>query len=282
MGDPRQVLHAHGLRPKKSFGQNFLVNRHHTEAIAAACVPTIGSAEWVIELGAGTGVLTAALLERGARVIAVERDRDLLPVLRETFATELAAGTLTLIEGDAKQIDVAALLAEVGATRTVLAGNLPYQITGALLELATQVRALLSGAVFMVQKEVADRLLATPGRKEYGALSVFVGAQFEPRRVVQVPRTAFHPVPEVDSTVVALTPRAHAIDEDASFRAVVRAAFAQRRKKLRNAWSKLASAEHLQALAATVGISLDARGEELSVADFAAFAQVLREAHATR
>lgn len=276
MNDPRQLLHAHGLRPKKSFGQNFLVNAHHVASIAEACLRISREAPpTVIELGAGTGVLTAALLARGAHVVAVERDRELLPVLNAALADPIANGALQLIEADAQRIDVPALLQERGRQRAVLAGNLPYQITGALLELATRIAQSLEGAVFMVQKEVADRLLAAPRSKDYSALTVFVSAQFVPERVVQVPRTAFHPVPDVDSTVVALVPRSAPIAETAEFRAVVKAAFSQRRKKLRNAWGKLADGARLQQAAEAAGISLDARGEELEPARFAAMAMAL-------
>lgn len=278
--DPRKALSARGLRPKKSFGQNFLLSDAHVRAIAERCVPstvtTADAAPLVVELGAGTGVLTAALLSRGAQVIAVERDRDLLPVLAETFAEAIAAGQLHLLEADAKQIELPQLLREHGRERCVLAGNLPYQITGALVELATLERDRTERVIFMVQREVADRITAEPRSKDYSALTVFVAAQFAARKVLNVPRTAFFPAPEVDSAVIELTPLEAAwTAETETFRAVVRGAFGQRRKKLRNAWSKLADAELLATLAGSLGISLDARGEELSVAEFAGLARAL-------
>ncbi len=273
MTDPRSVLSRARLSPKKSFGQNFLVDANVTRAIAETCVPDAerGRAE-VVELGAGTGALTRALLERAARVVAVERDRDLLPLLAEELASEIESGRLVLVEGDAKQVDVRSLFSgEAGAPR-VLAGNLPYQITGPLLEMAVGVAADLTRAVFMIQAEVADRLAAEPSTKTYGALTVFVRAQYIVHRVRSVSPGCFFPPPDVTSAVVELQPHAIAAETDA-FRDVVRAAFATRRKTLRNAWAKLLpSREALEEAATAAGISLDARGETLDVAAFARMA----------
>ena len=275
MSDPRQLLNARQLRPKKSFGQNFLVVARYVDAIADACVA--GDPDpLVVELGAGTGVLTAALLSRGAKVVAVERDRDLIPLLEAEFSEALGTGRLTLLEADAKQIDLAEIVQAHGRSRCVLAGNLPYQLTGPLLERATQNRALVSNVVFLVQKEVAERLAASPRSKEYGALTVFVQAQFAVRLVVQVPRSAFYPAPDVDSAVVSFRPREPPFTEETpAFQRAVRAAFAQRRKTLRNAWAKVADPATVSAAASSAGISLDQRGEELGPDVFAAFARAL-------
>lgn len=272
MTDPRSVLSRARLSPKKSFGQNFLIDANITRAIAEACIPDAerGRAE-VVELGAGTGALTRALLERAARVVAVERDRDLLPVLAEELAGEIASGRLVLVEGDAKQVDVPALFSGTGVPR-VLAGNLPYQITGPLLEMSVGIAGHLTRAVFMIQAEVADRLAAEPSTKTYGALTVFVRAQYIVHRVRSVSPGCFFPPPDVTSAVIELQPHAIAAETDA-FREVVRAAFATRRKTLRNAWAKLLpSREALEAAATAAGISLDARGETLDVEAFARMA----------
>ena len=275
MSDPRRLLASRQLRPKKSFGQNFLIVARYVDAIADACVGA-ESDPLVVELGAGTGVLTAALLARGAKVVAVERDRDLIPVLEAEFAEAIAAGRLTLLEADAKTIELDAIVRAHGRTRCVLAGNLPYQLTGPLLERATQSRDLVTRVVFLVQKEVAERLAAGPRTKVYGALTVFVAAQFAVKLVVHVPSAAFFPAPDVDSAVVAFTPRDPAItDETPTFQQVVRAAFAQRRKTLRNAWGKVATPERILAAAEAAGVSLDQRGEELSPETFAEVARVL-------
>ena len=264
---PRSILNAAGLTPKKSFGQNFLTDTRIVLAIAAVCVPEaeLGRAH-VVEIGAGTGPLTRALLARARHVVAIERDRDLLPVLGEAFGDAISLGSLALVEGDAARVDLEATLGS--APPRVLAGNLPYQITGRLIERACHSAGRFERAVFMVQREVADRLIAPPNNKEYGALSVFVQAAFTVTRVVTVSRGAFFPQPTVDSAVVLFEPRAERIVETPTFRALVKGAFEQRRKTLRNAWSRIAGRSDIDAAAALAGVSLDARGETLGAAAF--------------
>jgi 16S rRNA (adenine1518-N6/adenine1519-N6)-dimethyltransferase len=218
----------------------------------------------VVEIGAGTGALTAELAARGKAVIAIERDRDLVPLLEARFA-----GTnVRVLEGDAQTTDYAALF-DGAAPPRVLCGNLPYQLTGRLLALATEHAARLERAVFMVQAEVAERVLAAPRTKDYGALTVFVRAAFVPTRALRVGAGAFFPPPNVESAVIALVPRADRIAESDAFRAVVKAAFAMRRKTLRNAWRALAELAVLERMAAAAGTTLDARGEELDEGQFA-------------
>lgn len=270
----KQLLERHRLAPKSSFGQNFLEDRHLVEKLADLCAPSGAS---VLELGAGLGALTRPLLERAARVIAVERDRDLVPVLASEFASELEAGKLTLREADAKGIDVAAELGGFPQPR-VMCGNLPYNITGPLIEKAVHAAPVLSKAVFLVQLEVADRLAAKAGDEDYGALSVFVQAAYQVERALVIRRGAFYPQPRVDSAVVVFTPHAEPIArETPMFRALVRGAFAQRRKKLRNAWHSLPerTPEQVALAAERSGIDLDSRGETLSVRDFARMAEEL-------
>lgn len=270
--DPRTVLARHGLRPKKSFGQNFLVAAPVVERIAALCVQAPGAR--VVEIGAGLGTLTSALLAHGAHVVAIERDRELLPVLRGELEADLARGALELVEADAAQVDLPTLLGDAGDR--VLAGNLPYQITGRLLEMAIPVADRISRAVFMVQREVADRLIAPAGGDAYGQLTVFVQAAFAVERALIVRAGCFHPAPRVDSAVVVLrplaTPRAHETD---TFRAVVHAAFGARRKTLRNALSALLRDERARAAVDATGIDLGRRGETLSVEEFAALARAI-------
>jgi 16S rRNA (adenine1518-N6/adenine1519-N6)-dimethyltransferase len=274
------LLRAAGLAPKKSFGQNFLVSDAVIERIALACIPEseVGAAR-VIELGAGPGALTAALTLRAAHVTAVERDRDLVPLLQQSMQEGITLGKLTVVEGDAQTLDLASLFAShPGATGArVLAGNLPYQLTGQLLRLAVEQAEHVDRVVFMVQEEVADRLVASPSTKIYGALTVFVKAAFSVRIVLNVPPGAFVPPPSVSSAVVALVPhRPPLARETDTFRAVVKAAFAMRRKTLRNAWRGVApDMAHLEAAATAAGISLDARGETLDVAAFDRMARAL-------
>jgi 16S rRNA (adenine1518-N6/adenine1519-N6)-dimethyltransferase len=270
-------LRSRGLSPKKRFGQNFLVDPGASRAIAeAATTPSGGT---VLEIGPGLGALTRPLLERAERVVAIERDRDLVPILREEFAEPIETGRVEVIENDAMHVDWMAAL-EGGPEPRTIAGNLPYQITGALLERAVGLASRIDRAVFMVQAEVAERLLASPGSKTYGVLTVFTQAAFEVRRVLSVKAGAFYPRPEVDSAVVLLVPHRPArAEETEAFREAVRAAFGARRKTLRNAWRGLygLSPKALEARAAEADISLDARGETLSVEQFARFAAFGRQ-----
>ena len=290
--DSRAILRAANLRPKKSFGQNFLIAHSVARAIAAACVPDeeVGRAR-VLELGAGVGALTTLLIPRARHVVAIERDRDLVPILEAQLAEARASGMdgtsrdppeggqhlVEVREADAAKVDVAELLGAADeSSPRVLCGNLPYQITGRLLQLAVQQASSIERAVFMVQSEVADRLVASPSTKEYGALTIFVRAAFDVTRVMSVGRGSFHPPPDVTSAVVRMTalrpPRA---EETARFRALVRGAFEARRKTLRNAWQSVAPKEQLARAALAVGVSLDARGETLDVDAYARMAREL-------
>jgi 16S rRNA (adenine1518-N6/adenine1519-N6)-dimethyltransferase len=266
--DPRVVLRGAGLRPKRALGQNFLVAEPIARAIAEACVPDaeVGAAH-VVEIGAGTGALTRWLVERARDVVAIERDRDLVPILAE----HLKGAAAIVVEGDARTTDLAALLGpEDARSPRVLCGNLPYSITGELLRRAVETAGHLERAVFMVQSEVASRLAATPGSKEWGALTVFVHAAFSVRRVLRAPAGAFHPAPEVSSAVVELLPlRPPRARETPTFRILVRRAFEARRKTLRNAWAGIApDPAALEEAARTAGVSLAARGETLDVEAF--------------
>jgi 16S rRNA (adenine1518-N6/adenine1519-N6)-dimethyltransferase len=276
--DPRAVLRAASLRPKKSFGQNFLVENAVARAIAEACVPDAEvSRARVVELGAGTGALTAMLLPRAKHLVAVERDRDLVPILSQEFEDARARSMLEIVEADAQSIDLSRLLGEADAqSPRVLTGNLPYQITGRLLQLATTQSRFVDRVVFMVQREVADRLLASPSSKDYGALTVFVRAAFDVERVMNVSPGCFFPPPDVTSAVVRMTAlRPARAEETPAFRALVRGAFESRRKTLRNAWRNVAAAENVARAAEAAGVSLDARGETLDVAAFARVAAAL-------
>jgi 16S rRNA (adenine1518-N6/adenine1519-N6)-dimethyltransferase len=267
--DPRAVLRGAGLHPKKALGQNFLVAEPIARAIAEACVPDaeVGRAR-VVEIGAGTGALTRWLIERARHVVAIERDRELAPLLGE----QLGAATATVVEADARTTDLAALLGpEDAGTPRVLCGNLPYAITGELLRRAVEEASHFERAVFMVQSEVATRLAASPGGKEWGALTVFVHAAFSVRRVLRAPPGAFHPAPAVSSAVVELLPlRPPRAVETPAFRMLVKRGFEARRNTLRNAWAGLApDAASLERAAQRAGISLTARGETLDVEAFA-------------
>ena len=260
--DARDLLRKHGLAPKRSFSQNFLVQPGATAQIAEAAA-ALGHE--VVELGPGLGALTHALLDRGCRVLAVELDRDMVRVLRAELG-ELSA--LEIREGDAAELDLTAH-SEACGTKLVVTGNLPYQATGAILRQVVLHRDALAGAVLMVQREVRDRLVAAPGNKDYGALTVFTQAAFEVDTVCRLRPGSFFPPPKVESAVVRLTPReTPRAEETPTFRAVVRAAFQTRRKTLRNALRVMGDPARAAQAGVDAGIDLGRRGETLSVEEF--------------
>jgi 16S rRNA (adenine1518-N6/adenine1519-N6)-dimethyltransferase len=274
LSSPKALLDQHGLRPKHSFGQNFLCEQRHAERIAEMAAPT--GQERVLEIGAGLGALTDKLLRRGCSVVAIERDRDLLPILEREFEADTKTGRLEIVAADAKTADWEGLFGD--HPRRVLAGNLPYQITGPLLRRTVSLAGQLERAVYLVQKEVGDRLAASPASGAYGALSVFTQAAFVVERALTIRPGSFYPAPRVDSAVVVLSPHPEPLAvETPLFRAVVKLAFAARRKTLRNAWRALGAGDALERIAERAGVRLDARGETLGVAEFARVTQGLLE-----
>ncbi|MCZ7678952.1 MAG: 16S rRNA (adenine(1518)-N(6)/adenine(1519)-N(6))-dimethyltransferase RsmA [Sandaracinaceae bacterium] len=203
-------------------------------------------------------------------MLAIERDRDMLAVLREELG---GVEALEVREGDAATLDLGALAVEHGPLAVV--GNLPYAISVPSFATSWSSGGALSRAVVMVQREVRDRLLAEPGGKTYGALTVFVQAAFEVQPVLRVPAGAFHPPPKVESAVVRLVPRAvPRAEETEAFREVVHAAFGVRRKTLRNALKRIGAEAALE----RAGIDGGRRGETLSIEELAALAAALRRA----
>lgn len=271
--NPKETLNGAGLRPKRSFGQNFLCDAHLVQRIADLCSPN----SFAVEIGAGLGGLTTVMLNSGHRVFAIERDRDMLPILQSRLSDAISSGQLELCEADAKTVDYAKVFEAHPAPRALM-GNLPYNLTGPLLQRATECAGLLDRAVFLVQLEVADRLAAAPSGADYGGLSVFVQNAFHVKREFVVRRGAFYPQPNVDSAVVSLVPLASPHHRETPlFRALVNGAFQKRRKTLRNAWAGVheLGSEQLAAAANAAMISLDERGETLSVAQFAAMAAAI-------
>jgi 16S rRNA (adenine1518-N6/adenine1519-N6)-dimethyltransferase len=261
--DARALLDKHGLRAKKHFGQNFLTSERVFRAIVDATVRV--DDDWVVEIGAGLGTLTARLAERvpEGKVIALERDPDMVAVL----SAELGHLDNVQIEpGDALRYDLAAC-ARWHGDAIVVCGNLPYHVAAPLIFRTVAARAHVARAVFMVQKEMADRMVAPPGTKTYGAMSVMLQSYAACRTVVQAPAGAFTPSPKVDSAVVRLeftqAPALELPDEE-HHRAVVHAAFGQRRKTLRNALREIIDAHDLAAL----GIDPGLRAETLPVGAF--------------
>ena len=263
----RAVIARHGLRADRRLGQNFLLDLNLTARIARAAGPLAGLS--VLEIGPGPGGLTRALLDAGAReVIAVERDPRCLAALAELAGH--AGGRLRLIEGDALEIDEAALL---GGGPVRLVANLPYNIATALLLKWLPAPARFDRLVLMFQKEVADRLTAAPRSKAYGRLSVAAQWRCRVRRLFDVPARAFTPPPQVTSTLVELVPRAAplAAADAGTLERVTAAAFGQRRKMLRTALKTLGADS--EARLAAAGIAPTARAEELTVEAFCALAR---------
>jgi len=271
---PKEHLSALGLRPKHHFGQNFLADEALCRRIAELATPRAAGA--VVEIGAGLGALTAPLLTRARKLVAIERDRDLVPALSERFAAEVGTGQLVIEEADAKSLDWFQHFEPDEPVQ--IAGNLPYQITGPLLERLCALAPRVEHVVVLVQLEVAARLVAKPDADDYGALSVFVQAQFVATREIVVRRGAFYPQPNVDSAVVSLVPhRPPLAEETREFRELVQRGFQQRRKQLKNAWRGALgkSDAQISQAAQAAGIDLSLRGESLGVAEFSRMAQEL-------
>lgn len=260
---PRALLDKYGLRAKKSWGQNFLGDQEILDHIARLAA---GPGEPVVELGGGLGHLTARLAARGARVTVVERDRDMARVLRGELGD-----AVTLLEADAARLDYAALAPDA---KIAVVGNLPYHLTSPILFSLLDQIDRVSRAVFLVQREVADRLAAEPGTKDWGILSVLLQHRAEVSIERTVPRGAFLPPPKVESAVLlaAFRPPAALPLDAARFRALVKAGFAQRRKVLSNALAgaRVGTPEAIAAALARAGIDGRRRGETLTVAEWIA------------
>lgn len=262
----REVIARHGLQASKALGQNFILDRQLLARIAAIPGPLEG--QTVYEVGPGPGGLTRALLDAGANVVAVERDRRCLPALAEL---ERALPRLRVIEGDALRIDERA---EVGEHAHVVA-NLPYNVGTALLLrwLEGPWPPWWSSLTLMFQKEVAQRIVADPGSNAYGRLSVAAQWRASPRIAMSVNRSAFVPPPQVTSAVVHIVPASMPEGVDPkTIGKLTEAAFGQRRKMLRSSLKALPEA--LDALA-ELGIDSERRAETLSVAEFVAVARAM-------
>jgi 16S rRNA (adenine1518-N6/adenine1519-N6)-dimethyltransferase len=264
---PVTVLRRYHLTAKKSWGQNFLVSEGAVRALTDCCVPSPGTR--VIEIGAGLGTLTGALLGAGARVIAVERDRDMCAVLEGEFGGH---PDFTLCAADAATFDFGN---PPGGVVDVIAGNLPYQITGAILRRIMDCTPPPAKAVFMVQEEVATRICAGIDDRERAALSVMLDGRFSASVVLRLKPTAFFPAPKVRSAVVALIPRHPSLLtglEPRHFDILVKSAFATRRKTIRNSFlhSGFAPPDAVDALLSAVGIDPTVRAEKLTTAAFIA------------
>lgn len=266
----REVIRRHGLTPKKSLGQNFLFDLNLTSRIARAAEPLENIT--VVEIGPGPGGLTRALLALGARrVIAIERDQRAIAALEEIAARY--PGRLDIVAGDALSVDPRE---QLGPERARVVANLPYNIATALLVgwlTAEPWPPWYDSLILMFQREVAERIVAAPGRKSYGRLSVLAGWRTEAKILFDVARSAFVPPPKVTSSVVRFTPRPEPLACDSiALQRVTEAAFGQRRKMLRQSLKTLGV--DAASLLAEAGIEPTARAEEIPVEGFVALARI--------
>ena len=268
----RDILSRHGFSFSKALGQNFLINPSVCPRMAELCHPDLTGDFAVLEIGPGIGVLTKELARVAKRVISIELDTRLLPILKETLAD---SPNVTVINGDAMKLDLAAILSEhAEGLPVVVCANLPYYITSPLLMRLLESRLPIAAVTVLVQKEAAVRLCARPATRECGAVTLAVRYFAEPEILFSVSKGSFIPAPKVDSSVIRL--RLHGkppcpIADEALFFRLVHAAFQQRRKTLLNSltnagFDKARIAEALQ----EVGLSPTARAEELTLEQFAA------------
>ncbi len=265
------LLRRHGIRPVKRRGQNFLVDGNLARAIAH---DVVALSSHVLELGAGAGALTSHLLDAAERVVCVEVDRKLCAVLAAEFGER---PQFILQEDDLARLDWDAAVARTGE-RPVIAGNLPYVLTSKVLFALADQREMVAGGVFMVQREVADRLLAGVGTRDHGILSVVMGSLFDVELVRPVPAAVFWPQPEVASAVVRLTPGDRWPDaEYLPFLATVKTLFQQRRKQIGTAMRRQLGLDEATLVAVTdaTGIEPTARPEQVPAGDWRRLASVL-------
>jgi 16S rRNA (adenine1518-N6/adenine1519-N6)-dimethyltransferase len=277
-----ELLKRHGLVLKKSLGQNFLVDPNILHKIVAAA--GLDKNKGVLEIGPGIGALTQQLAKEAGKVVAVEIDQRLLPLLKETLSAYPHAN---VIHGDVLKVDLLNLFKEqfLDFNQVSVVANLPYYITTPIIIKLLEEKLPLENIVVMIQKEVADRMSAKPGGKEYGSLSIAVQYYCEPEIVTIVPRTVFVPQPNVDSAVIKLKvrrePAVHVEDEDFFFD-VVQASFVQRRKTIYNNlaaryFSKETKAQ-LEPILRDAEIEPSRRGETLSMQEYARLSSCLSAA----
>lgn len=272
----KQIAEQFDFGFAKGLGQNFLLDPVVLDKIADAA----DIDEGVLEIGPGFGVLTKRLCETGKKVVSVEIDKRLIPVLDFTLSE---FDNVKIIEKDILKTDINTLIdEEFGDKKISIAANLPYYITTPIITKLIEEKLPIKNIVVMVQKEVAERIVAMPGKKDYGAISVLCRYYTNPRIVTIVPKSSFYPAPKVDSAVLCMEvqgkPNVAVLDEKLFFR-VVRGAFAQRRKTLLNCLSSAFSCpkDKLFEILLSVGIEPTIRGEKLGLSEFGKIADALKK-----
>ncbi len=262
------------MKAKRSFGQNFLVKSQYSTQIVDSVRPQAG--ETIIEIGPGQGALTELLVASGARIVAIELDRGLIPMLKSGFAD---FGNFNLVEADALKINFRDAIAPAGSARVV--ANLPYNISTPILQRLIEQRHCLSEMTLMLQREVVDRIVAEPGGKERGYLSVLVQLYCEAEHLFDVPPSAFRPIPKVTSSVLRLKVRtqpAAEVHNEALFLELAKTLFSQRRKTIFNNLRSgagrvgLTGTEQINQVLTVAGLDPQRRAETLSIVDLAGLA----------
>lgn len=275
----RSQFKKYNFKPRKRWGQHFLIDGNVAERMVDFA--GVGREDVVLEIGAGTGILTASLARKSGKVLAVEVDKRLEPILKENLSS---FPNVEIVWGDVLSLDLEGKLGSLSKRRKVkLVGNLPYSITSPLIFRFLELFPLFSLLVIMVQKEVAQRISASPSTKDYGVLTISVQYQAEVENLGYISRNLFHPSPQVDSAILRLRPRKEkpkVRDEGILFR-VVRGAFQQRRKQLLNSlqglhplcYNKKTLSEYLQ----KAGIEPTRRAESLSLGEYISLANIFCE-----
>lgn len=266
-----EIIQKHGFVFQKKFGQNFLIDNNILDKIIESAKLT--KEDCVLEIGPGIGTMTQRLAKEAKEVVAVEIDKNLIPILNETLADYK---NVTVLNEDILKADVNGIVEEHGGKPVKVVANLPYYITTPIIMMLFEKHVPLQSVTVMVQKEVADRMQVGPGTKDYGALSLAVQYYAKPEIVTRVPASCFMPRPNVDSTVVCLTrytkPPVTVKDETWLF-ALIRASFNQRRKTLANGLSNAGSLglnrKQVEEALEDMGLSAAVRGEALTLRQFA-------------
>ncbi len=281
LGNPKntiEIIQKYEFMFQKKFGQNFLIDTHVLEKIISAA--GITKNDCVLEIGPGIGTMTQYLAENAGHVVAVEIDRNLIPILKETLADY---NNVTVINEDILRVDIKALAEEYNGGKPIkVVANLPYYITTPIIMGLFESGVPIDNITVMVQKEVADRMKEGPGSKDYGALSLAVQYYAEPEIVANVPPNCFIPRPNVGSAVIRLTRHKEMpveVKDPALMFKIIRASFNQRRKTLQNGLGNASelpyTKEQIAAAIAEMGLTPTIRGEALSLAQFAQLSDIL-------
>ncbi len=272
------VLQKYGFNFQKKYGQNFLIDTHVLEKIIEAS--GITKEDFVLEIGPGIGTMTQYLCERAREVVAVEIDKNLIPILGDTLSEYQ---NVTVLNEDILKVDINRLAQERNDGRPIkVVANLPYYITTPIIMGLFESHVPIDSITVMVQKEVADRMQVGPGTKDYGALSLAVQYYAQPEIIANVPPNCFMPRPNVGSAVIRLTRHARVpvqVDDEKLMFGIIRASFNQRRKTLANSLNNspeiLLSKELIQESIAELGVRVTIRGEALTLEQFAAFSNII-------